>query len=305
MLATSMSPPYPRTMRFTKDRATGCLLCGNEEGRFESEEHIIPVSLGNTIVSGLVERELVIPPGETCDKCNHKRLSARDAALAAWPPVSVFRSLAQIRNRRGDLVDAVAKTRWSLKLDDDDPRLFKLQAEASTSDKSGRDQVARALCKIALETRWLEDPEDARSSRWDAVAAAAIGGPLPTGLAMGLTQPRGIHDIDLTPSVDVRAFGDAEELVVASQIWVVGLGLNLVIGAAPPPLENTAWWELDPRTGSLQGPNSMWARFSGGAGSATRLRAPGPEASSSRSSRLPTHDERVHLRLQPSQRDPR
>ncbi len=74
-------------------RKAGCLFCSNEQGGFESEEHIVALALGNTVESGLVETELVIPPGEICDKCNRRRLSLRDKALAEWPPISVLRSL--------------------------------------------------------------------------------------------------------------------------------------------------------------------------------------------------------------------
>ncbi len=60
------------------DRSTGCLFCGNQDGGFTSEEHVIAFALGNTTKSGLVASELVIPPGEICDKCNRRRLSLRD-----------------------------------------------------------------------------------------------------------------------------------------------------------------------------------------------------------------------------------
>ena len=113
-------------------RERGCLFCGNENARFESEEHVIAVALGNSVESGLVESELVIPPGVICDKCNHKRLSARDSALVSWPPISMFRSLAQIRNRRGELVDAVKLTRWRAEVDPQDPRRFRLHATSRT-----------------------------------------------------------------------------------------------------------------------------------------------------------------------------
>lgn len=291
--------PYSRVMRRTMSRATGCLFCGNEHGRFESEEHVIPLALGNTLKSGLVESELVIPSGEICDKCNGRRLSLRDSALATWPPVSVFRSLAQIANRRGSFVDAVAKTRWSLELEADDPRLFHLRAHASTGPQSGRDDVARALCKIALETRWLDDPVDARSGRWDPVAAAAIGGALPAGLAFGVTRPRDVADIDLRPESEVLV-SDHAELRVACRLEVVGLRLHLLLGSEPPLIPSTAWWTLDPLSSSLRGPNSMWGHFSGRATGVSRLRAGGTDPGSANQSELPTHHERIHLYLQPS-----
>jgi hypothetical protein len=234
-----------------------------------------------------------------CNKCNHKRL--QDRALVEWPPISVFRTLGQIRKRRGGLVDAGKKTRWHLEHDERDPHLFRLEARADTSHESGRDNVARALCKIALETRWLEDAVDARSSRWDAVAAAAIGDPLPPGLVMGLTQPATIADVDLRPDSEVVVFDDAEALRMECQVRVVGLRLFLMIGSTPPSVPNTAWWVLDPRTSSLDGPDSMWARFWGRAKTATPLTSPPADEPSGSSSRLPIDHEHVHLYLQPPQ----
>ena len=43
-----------------------------------------------TAVLNLVEAEIVIPPGEVCDKCNGQRLQRWDNKLAGWPPISVF-----------------------------------------------------------------------------------------------------------------------------------------------------------------------------------------------------------------------
>lgn len=289
------SPRLDSRMVKPTTRATGCLFCGNRHGGFKSEEHIIGFTLGNAVRSGLVDEELVIPPGEVCDKCNRRRLSLRDKALSEWPPVSVFRSLAQIGNRRGRLVDAVAGTRWRLDFDPEDRRLFQLRAAASTGPKSGREDVARALCKVAVETHWLDDPDDARCERWDLVAAAAIGGPLPPGLAMALRQPAEVADIDLTPGCDVLVDSYAAELRVACRLWVVGLELMLLIGSSPPPIPNTAWWTVDPETGRLHGPGSMWACFSGRAETALRIPSPGPEPPPGRSSRLPTDQTSTRL----------
>jgi hypothetical protein len=100
-------------MAETELRTTGCLFCGNAAGSFTAEEHVIALTLGNTLKSGLVDREMVIPPGEVCDKCNGRRLGQRDQALANWAPVSAFRTLAQIRNRRRNLVDSVPGTSGS------------------------------------------------------------------------------------------------------------------------------------------------------------------------------------------------
>ncbi len=170
---------------------------------------------------------------------NFKRL--RDKALAEWPPVSVFRSLAQVSNRRGRLVDAVVDTRWRAEVDAHEPCRFRLRAVASTGPESGRDDVARALCKVAVEARWLHDPDDASRDRWDAVAEAAIGGALPPGLVVGLSLPSDVADIDLTPDCDVLVDARSTQLRMVCGLWVVGLRLLLLLDRPVPAVPRTAW----------------------------------------------------------------
>ncbi len=278
-------------------RITGCLTCGNDDGRFESVEHIIPAALGNTESSGLVERELTIPKGEICTKCNGQRLSRADRALIQWPPVSVFRSLGLIRRRRGGLADAVAGTAWRLVLDESDRRNFSLHVDANTSPASRRDDVARALCKIALETRWLQDHSDARSARWGPIANAAIGGELPGGLAMGLVQPASPFDIDFTPNADVLPTANETPLRFACRVEVVGLVFLLIVSTPPTQMPRTHWWTVDDDTRTLEGADLMWARFDGRAESATRLTAPNSTPANKRIV-LPTV-EGAHVQITP------
>ncbi len=270
------------------DRTVGCLFCGNRQGRFESEEHVIPLALGNAVASGLVEDEFVIPPGEICDKCNRRRLSLRDKALAEWPPISVFRSLGQVANRRGQLVDAVAGTRWDIALNPKDPRRFVLFALANTGPRSNRDDVARALCKIALETRWLDYPLDARSARWNPIASAAIGGPLPASLLMGLTHPDAPENVNLAPESRVFVDDDFAALRIFGLTFVTGLQLSLLINSHAPLVPRTAWWSADSATGVLTGPDSFWGRFEGAAARATRTTAASSMSSAKNRSALPT-----------------
>lgn len=156
-------------------RATGCLFCGNASARFLSEEHIIPLAAGNNVDSGLVDAELVIAPGVVCDKCNGKRLSQRDNALVSWPPISIFRTLGQVVNRRGALVDAVQGTQWRVKINASDPRKFTLSADADT----GVDVVRRAprprgqpttattrRRSVLAEARSFSSPTGFFSRRW-------------------------------------------------------------------------------------------------------------------------------------------
>lgn len=287
--------------RVPVSREVGCLFCGNEDARFESEEHILQFVLGNDVASGLVEEEFVIPRGVVCDKCNQRRLSLRDNALVEWPPISIFRSLGQLPNRGGRLVDAVGGTRWDIEFQSEDRRAFALRAEASTAKASRRDDVARALCKVAVETRWVDDRNDARTSRWDALAAAAIGGPLPAGLAMGLMQPTQPAEIDLRPDASVIVDPESSWLHMACRVWVAGVCLLLVLGEPVPAVPGTAWWVVDGDSGELRGPNSMWMQFGAQATTATRQQSPGPvrEPVAGRASRLPTARPDMRMYVQP------
>lgn len=284
------------------DRSRGCLFCGNEEGRFDSEEHIVPLTTGNTPDSGLVETAFVIPPGSICDKCNNRRLSLRDQAFADWPPLSAFRTLAQIRNRRGGLRDAVEGADWDFRCHPTDPNEFCLELNADTGPNSGREEVARALCKIALETRFLEDPADARSPRWDAVAAGAVGGPLPPSLAMGLKLPASYADLDLAIESDVVVNPRSSHLQMALRLYVLGLGFILLIETPPSPVPGTAWWVLG-ADGKLTGPPSMVGSFYGRAASVVRGSG-GGDPPTKHSSRLASADPNLTIFLTPSEEPP-
>jgi hypothetical protein len=281
------------------DRRKGCLFCGNVDGRFDSEEHIVPLTTGNTPSSGLVEQALIIPPGSICDKCNGRRLSQRDQAFAEWPPVSAFRILAQIRNRRGRLLDATKGTEWDLRFNPTDPREFRLDLRANTGSESGREEVARDLCKIAVETRFLDDPVDARSPRWDTVAAAAIGGPVPRGVAMGLKIPANLDAVDLGIESHVMVNPWSTDLQMCLRLHVVGLVFSLLLDTPPPPLADTAWWVLG-TDGSLSGPSSMGESFHGRA-AAVRKAPPGGPPAAKHSSKLSGTDPRLSIFLTPAE----
>ena len=64
-----------------------CLYCKESDVPFTSVEHVIPESLGNQGFGGTPP--MVLPKGVVCDKCNHEKLSALDAALIGFPPISL------------------------------------------------------------------------------------------------------------------------------------------------------------------------------------------------------------------------
>lgn len=259
------------------------------------------------MASGLVAREFVLPPGVVCDKCNGRRLSRIEKALVEWPPISIFRSLAQVRNRKGSLVDAVPDTRWTVYQSPKDPRDFVLATQGRTSGESGRDDVARALCKIALEARWLSDPSDAEHPRWDPIREAALGGPFPATLVMCLTLPEDIEDIFLEPACEVICTSNADPLQLLCRVEVVGLVLDLFVGSAAfADGQRTAVWVVDEATGELSGPNSVWGDFRARATKATRVTVAGDGPTESGSGRhasvLPTHEPGIHIELRAPKR---
>lgn len=280
------------------DRKDGCLFCGNVHGKFDSEEHVVPLTTGNDPSSGLIEQALVIPPGSVCDKCNGRRLSQRDQAFAEWPPVLAFRVLAQIRNRRGRLQDATMGTEWNLRFHPTDQREFCLDLKADTGPGSGREEVARALCKIAVETRFLEDPFDTRSQRWDHLAAAAIGGPLPKGLVMGLQIPASIEVLDLGIESGVIVNPRSPELTMCLRLDVIGLTFFLLLDTPPPLLPDTAWWDLG-TDGTLTGPSSMEGSFYGRAAAVRQVPA-GELPAAKHSSKLGGSDPLLSMILTPT-----
>jgi hypothetical protein len=287
--------------------ARGCLFCRNKYAPSTKEQHITSKSLGNDASAGLVDHELVLPPGVVCDKCNGRRLSRVEKALVEWPPISIFRALTQTRNRKGSLVDAVPNTRWTVYQSPKDPRDFVLATRGSTNRESGRDDVARALCKIALETRWLKDPSDAAHARWDAIRKAALGGPLPGNLVMCLTLPENVDDVLLEPACDVICTPNADPLQLYCQLNVVGLVLDLFVGnIAVADGQRTAVWVVDEATGALSGPNSVWGNFRARADRATRLTVAGDGSSNASSGRhasvLPTHEPGIHIELRSPRR---
>ena len=210
--------------------------------------------------------------------------------------------LAQVRSRKGHLPDAVQQTRWDIDLAPGDPRNFVLSVTADTGLDSRREDVARALCKVALESRYREDPLDARHRRWDVVRSAAIGGALPPDLTMWLTHPASINDLNLSTECGLLC-SPAGPLQFACRASVVGLTLHLFVGTpAPATFAHTAAWRIDAESGRLRGPGEFWGRFHGRAESATKRtikqRPPADAPSGRHASRLPSRQPGTTIEIQ-------
>jgi hypothetical protein len=73
--------------------AQGCLFCLRSDGGFSSCEHVFSEGLGN--------HEKVLPPGVTCDRCNHGPLALADQALVSFEGVAFLKAERGIPSKAG------------------------------------------------------------------------------------------------------------------------------------------------------------------------------------------------------------
>jgi hypothetical protein len=73
-----------------------CLFCHQPSGGSFSEEHVIPVALGN--------KRLVLPPGLVCDACNHYFAIKVEKPLLEYGRFRDLRARQELRSRRGNLL---------------------------------------------------------------------------------------------------------------------------------------------------------------------------------------------------------
>jgi hypothetical protein len=153
-------------------RRRGCLFCRRSDGSFTSVEHIFPESLGN--------KELVLPVGVVCDRCNNQALSPLDRALCDFPPVAMMRTLHGVEskagkrpifkfdngslgsNRPGHIQLDLASRKWHKDGLPAPPGHTSWSFTAQRSDMTEERfaMVHRALTKIAVECAWLDLGEE-------------------------------------------------------------------------------------------------------------------------------------------------
>ncbi len=75
-----------------------CIYCLTTTGKFTSEEHILPESLGND--------EIILPVGFVCDRCNNGILSTLDESLIEFPPIALLRVQYVTNTKKGKLPQA-------------------------------------------------------------------------------------------------------------------------------------------------------------------------------------------------------
>lgn len=268
-----------------------CLFC-RSAGPSGGEEHVLSPSLGNSLKSGLVEAEIVLPPEEICCECNQRRLSTGDKAMTQWGPLSIRKTLLQIPNRRGRLTDAAHGTVWEHDFADGQ---LEISVTADLNNPKRNTGVARAMCKIAVEMAWLIDRDDARSERWDELRSAALTGRLPADLRFHanftyLASPE--------PRIRLHRTDPGTELDAICEVSVCGVPLAITVGqVTSPPTPGIARWTVDEQGWLTGGPPSMWMRFGGTYDELRQLRPDEPAPSRGSFSQLPTGDRRRSMIL--------
>jgi len=242
-MVTAATTSEPRSDR-------GCLFCLGTDGGFDSVEHPIPESLGNT--------ELIIPKGVVCDRCNNGQLAALDQCLADLMPLKVRRTTLGIPNKVGNVPATVfqdarlervegrpaltgpAPHSWMLEqVDPRDPR-WSVGTATLTGGRPLRGrhaaQVSRALLKVGFEAAWTELGERLMEEDFDELRKLILGTRTqPPGyvfLVNHLDERGAGHNIHYTAVTDAEA--GKSDLYVAAKM----LGVYMVTDSfrsAPPP----------------------------------------------------------------------
>lgn len=149
---------------------------------------MFPESIGN--------REIVLPNGVVCDRCNNGTLSTLDQVMCEFMPVKLRRTMLGITSKTGAVpvskLDGGSVTHTgpsSIRVDGPKEIFW----ETGRSDglihgrfeaKGGRrmtprygSELARALLKSALELAWIDHGEGMLSAEFDHVRDAVLGVP--------------------------------------------------------------------------------------------------------------------------------
>lgn len=204
----------------------GCLFCLRRDGGFESIEHIVAESIGN--------RELLLPPGVVCDRCNNGKLAVLDQALADFPGVTAMRILRGVPRKGGKLpegawsnargyIDVEAggpviegrdMSAWRKTPDGGTIRLHKTWGR--TARERGR--VGRALWKVALELLAHTDREEAYGEGLDELREAVLGVGAPHGW-FGLVKHGGRPHDSVHLSLEGHVLGDDGLAVLVMDVY--------------------------------------------------------------------------------------
>ena len=172
----------------------GCLFCRRGDGGFTSREHILAESLGN--------KDVFLPPGVVCDRCNNGPLAHLDEVLGNFLPVAMRRTFLGIPSKSGKIpvlrfqegtvrfVPGVGGADPMLEIRSHSHRRKVMnvtgqkdeRVELTMKGSGGKPMTARhasdlsrALLKVGLEFAWLDHGEQTLEPRFDHVRAAVLG----------------------------------------------------------------------------------------------------------------------------------
>lgn len=170
--------------------ARGCLVCRRSDGGFQSQEHIFPESIGN--------RELILPNGVVCDRCNNGALSVLDQTICEFLPVMVRRTMLGVPSKAGPVPvtrlttgivehtgpasirfvahDGAEMVRETARSGDQVRLEFDMKGGRRMTPRYGSD-LSRALLKAALELSWLDHGATILEPQFDHLRAAVLGEP--------------------------------------------------------------------------------------------------------------------------------
>ena len=219
----------------------GCLFCREGDGGFKSVEHVFAESLGN--------KQLVLPRGVVCDRCNNRHLSELDQIFVDFMPVAMRRTILGVANKEGRIrplslvgetiehrpgVDGAnptlvvtSKTRGKSAMREI-ARLPDGRVKVQMKGSGGRrltpryaSQLSRALLKSALECAWIDHGETTLEPEFDHIREAVLGEPR-TGYFMMATKgdDPNSRTVSLVNPL-VREAGRLRMIVVASIYGVV------------------------------------------------------------------------------------
>lgn len=203
-----------------------CLFCRSTAGPFNSEEHILPESLGND--------DHVLPRGYVCDTCNHT-LSKVEQALVEYPPIALLRVTYVQHDKYGHLPTATFKgATWKrtaprrIEIHSTEEGGFRVDGNEVTANVVGTKRfephpIARAVMKIALEIVAKDEGyEAAMDPKYDRARAFIIG--TDETFSGVLVMP-----LKLTPEsgIDVTIFARAPHTLVRVNIFGIHFGITL------------------------------------------------------------------------------
>ena len=237
-------------LRTAEDR--GCLVCRRSDGGFKTQEHVFPESIGN--------KELVLPRGIVCDRCNNEALALLDQGICDFPAVKMRRTMLGIRSKAGQIPE-FRFTQGSMKHrpgeDGADPTLIfehptengSLRETSRTPDgkvtlewkaSGGRRMtpryasvLSRGVLKSALECAWLDHGKKMLEPRFDHIRSAVLGEPRVGYFAMAKSANPDDTSVSLTYHLVLGADGLWRMPVVVSYFGVMVLTDSRL--PEPPP----------------------------------------------------------------------